>query len=255
MNLDMSSLIYTTVGKSKDYLQCLITFCDSLVNYNKNLNLLVITDESFRSEVDDIVAGYDITYYYLERPNSETPEIASMHKLDIHDFIELNKFINILYVDLDCIFQGDINKILNNTLEDNRLYVMPENKNMESHTHNYWSLQNYTGEDINFFTTNNIYVFNAGCFLFKNTNAMKEHFLKLKKIIQNHTGNFFYEQSFMNVYFNKLNIIDYTIITNDLYRLEFSNPTDSLPELIVHFCGGPGLGLPKIERINSYYRI
>jgi lipopolysaccharide biosynthesis glycosyltransferase len=178
-----------------------------------------------------------------------------MHKLDIHDFPELYKFINILYVDLDCIFQGDILKILNNKLEDNKLYVMSENTNIASHKEHFWSLDNYSGEDINFFTNNNIYVFNAGCFLFKNTHGIKDHFLKLKELIKNHTGDFFYEQSFMNVYFNKLNIVDYTIITRELYRLEFFNPTETLSELIVHFCGGPGNGASKIERINAYYKI
>lgn len=249
------NLVYTTVGKSREYLSCLNTFCNSLFRYNKTVNLLVITDKSFQLEVDRILSSYTTKYYILERENSETSETASMHKLDIYEFPELSQFINILYVDLDCVFQGDIYKILNNTLEDNRLYVMPENKNMESHSYTYWSLHNYTGEDINFFTTNNIYVFNAGCFLFKNTHDMKEHFLKLKKIIQNHTGIYFYEQSFMNVYFNKLNIVDYTIITREIYRLEFFSPTDPLDELIVHFCGNPGNGASKIERTNGYYKM
>ena len=250
-----TNLLYTTVGKSRDYLKCLNTFCNSLVKNNNHINFLIITDISFRSEVDSIVSAYDINYYILERKDSETSEIASMHKLDIHDFSDLYKFINILYVDLDCIFQGDILKILNNKLEDNKLYVMSENTNITSHKELFWSLDNYSEEDINFFTSNNIYVFNAGCFLFKNIHSMKEHFLKLKELIKTHKGNFFYEQSFMNVYFNKLNIIDYTIITRDIYRLEFFNPTETLSELIVHFCGSPGNGASKIERINNYYKI
>jgi hypothetical protein len=219
------------------------------------VNLLVITDKSFQLEVDRILSSYTTKYYILERENSETSETASMHKLDIYEFPELSQFINILYVDLDCVFQGDIYKILSNTLKDTILYVMPENIDLSYHNHIYWSLGNYNNTDIDFFTNNNIYTFNAGCFLFKYTDGMKEHFLKLKELIKNHTGDFFYEQSFMNVYFNKLNIVDYTIITKDLYRLEFFSPTDLLPELIVHFCGNPGNGASKIERINDYYKI
>ena len=61
-----SLLIYTTVGKSEEYLRCLEWFCKSLTYTTRTtLNLLVICDISFHFKVLNILQQYAFLNYYL----------------------------------------------------------------------------------------------------------------------------------------------------------------------------------------------
>ena len=55
---------------------------------------------------------------------------------------------------------------------------------------------------------------------------MKIHFTAIKSIIKSHTSEFFYEQSFMNYYFNLINFTDRSVFTSDNYILFPKNDTE-----------------------------
>ena len=84
---------------------------------------------------------------------------------------------------------------------------------------------------IDFFAKNNIYPFNCGLFAFINTADMKKHFSNILDVIKTHTGIYYYEQSFMNVYFNRLNLTNLTVInpTNCVLGIHI----DKIPILIL----------------------
>ena len=91
----------------------------------------------------------------------------------------------------------------NNKMEDNILYVYKECETMDKHENLYWGLQNYTREELETFVLYQIYPFNCGLFLFNNTNEMKDDFCNILNMIDTYEKEYFYEQSFMNYYFNK----------------------------------------------------
>jgi hypothetical protein len=48
--------------------------------------------------------------------------------------------------------------------------------------------------------------FNSGQFLFENSIEMKMHFQNIKNLLKNWSGEYFFEQCFMNYYFCKNNL-------------------------------------------------
>jgi len=93
-------------------------------------------------------------------------------------------------------------------------------------------------------------VFNAGQFAFVPSLAFQTHFLALNDAILNHEGEFFYEQSHMNKYFNLRNL---TVPTLDLFCsfnvYNIPDPaTGRSPSLIVHV---PNNGLTFEEKTKK----
>jgi hypothetical protein len=80
---------------------------------------------------------------------------------------------------------------------------------------------------------------------------MREHFSNILEKIKNHMGYFYYEQSFMNAYFNMNNQTDRTAITNDNYVM-FPKAIKYEGKLI-HVCGAAGNAKPKYEIMSWYY--
>lgn len=247
-------LIYTTIGYDYNYLNCLDIFLETLTMFNDvpNFNFLLICDEKMIVTASNIIKKYNLKSDILKMNNSEEPHIASMHKIHIFDYPKIFDYTNIIYIDLDCIFTKSLDNIINLTLDDNKIYVYKEQNNVESHRHLYWSLNNYTNEDIQFFKENNIFPFNCGFFIFKASNIMKTHFNNVINLVNNHKGEFFYEQSFMNYYFNKNLLSDYSIINESNYFMNFNDIVPSNNPVIIHFCGCAGNGISKVQRMTKF---
>jgi hypothetical protein len=219
----------------------------SLRRYNKTDDILVLVDAAFesvvRSKLPDIIV--------VSCPNSPTPETASMRKLHIFD-IDVSFYDKVLFIDCDILIHTDITTIMTGISDTDILYVYSEKDSLEEHKHIYWSLKNYTSEQYRYFQTNDIKVFNAGLFGFKPSDAMKVHFSNIKEIIRKHTGAFFYEQSFMNYYFNLNNKTDRVLFTKRNYIM-FPSDNVNYEGKIIHFCGGPGDAETKYRRMIHYF--
>jgi hypothetical protein len=258
-------LLYTTIGKSADYLRCLTYFCESLVYTNRtSLHLLIICDKSFHSRVHDIVSNYAFLHYYIhDAPDSLTPIQASMHKVQVFDFPKIHHYRVALYVDLDCLFLNSLSSILQNPIEENKLYVFPEYDLVEKNNLTWFSLASetnptisyYTQDHINFLKAKHKLPFNAGLFMFRITPLMERHFKNLQNMIQNYRGQFFYEQSFMNTYFNLNDMSDYTVFTKKNICMTNSTPLEKLTpdHVIVHFNQNAGNGKEKYEHMRTFW--
>ena len=78
---------------------------------------------------------------------------------------------------------------------------------------------------------------------------MKNDFDNIINFIANYNGKYFYEQSFMNYYFNKKGNINYEVINSNNYKM-FPDLSVKYIEKIIHFCGsGDG---NKLEKMNNY---
>jgi lipopolysaccharide biosynthesis glycosyltransferase len=214
-----------------------------------DVDIVILSDEQF---VNDCKKIENVTV--ISMPNSNTPEEASMHKLHIFNaYNEISKYDSVLFIDSDIIVLHDISLILKNFIKNNCLYVYTERTNISDHNQIFWSFENYTQKQLNYFNRNQIQVFNAGFFGFKPDEHMRGHFNNIIEMIKNHRGKFFYEQSFMNVYFNTYPeiITNRTVITSENYIM-FPDITHNYGNKCIHFCGSAGDAAFKFSRIINY---
>jgi len=215
------NLVYYTVGYNSKYIDMLEISINSLRRYN-TIDILIIADTSMVSECTKRFKNVQI----VACDDSISAMDSSMKKLQIFKY-DISKYEKVLFIDSDIFVDINLDSIFSN-ITTNKLYSYAEQGNdLSWHTQVYHSLLNYTPTDLAFFKDNKIYVLNAGIFGFLNTPIMKEHFDNILELIKNHTGttNYWYEQSFMNVYFNLRNLTDLTVINNSNYIMNF----DSVP--------------------------
>jgi lipopolysaccharide biosynthesis glycosyltransferase len=241
----MKILAYYTHGFSNEFLPILKLSIRSLRKYNK-IDTLVLCDEQFEKDCK-AMGGIET----LSLKNSKKPEDASMHKLSVFSFEEIKNYDKVIFIDSDIIIDVKLNKIIEKCLDEQKLYACSESNDISLHRNLYWSLENYTEKEMEFFKKNKIYVFNAGCFIFTPNKEFKTHFQEIKNIIKEHKGSYFYEQSFMNFYFNKKNLVDYSVLNEKNYILH-ANGDKKYRNSIVHFCGNPGVAAKKLERMKKY---
>jgi lipopolysaccharide biosynthesis glycosyltransferase len=214
-----NTLLYSTIGYNENFIGCLNLFCESLVYYNNGIDFLLLCDLSFKDECEEIIKKYNIKYHIHTFEDSKTPEEASTHKLRVFESTFINDYEKLLYVDLDTIFNGSIDSILAENIIDDKLYVYYEH-DYTGHYTIYWSLPNYyTFRDHINFANKKIRPFNAGLFYFKQTEKMKKHFNNILKMIDEWQDEFYYEQSFMNCYFNKIFKTNNSIFDNNNYNM------------------------------------
>jgi GR25 family glycosyltransferase involved in LPS biosynthesis len=217
-------LLYTSIGYNEKYLDIFKLFCDSLCYTTAtHKNLLVITDERFSTKVQEIASKYAMLTCYIHAvPNSKSPEEASINKTKVFDFKDIFKFRICLYVDVDCLFINDVQKLFRAPVKDNKLYVYAESKKNEDHNVRFFSLKHkdnsnfYTTDDLTHYAKNKIYPFNAGLFLFKVSKNNQKSFIQLQTFINTFDGTGFYEQSFMNTYFNLNGMSDFSYFTSSI---------------------------------------
>lgn len=219
-------LVYYTVGFNIKYLD-LLRLSIFLLRKHNTTDVMVICDEYMVKECTEKLNGFkNIAIVPCE--NSTGAMNASMKKLRIFDY-DISKYSKVLFVDSDILVDFNLNSIFNK-ITDHKLYARVEHTKIIMHDTKYFSLGTYSSEDFKFFAENNIYPFNCGLFAFINTPNMKQHFSNILDVIKTHTGSYYYEQSFMNVYFNRLNLTNLTVInpTNCFMNIH----TDKFPLLI-----------------------
>ncbi len=245
----MLDLVYYTVGYNRTYIGVLSLSIQSLRKSGYAGDILVICDESFLDECKDTLQGHTVIFRSFS--DTKTPEQASINKLRVFEYERIDEYDRVLFLDCDIIVHMDVNTLFTRITNPSLLYVYTESTKQELHNNLMWGLENYSAGDIDYFKANDIHVFNAGCFAFVRTDSMKEHFLHVQYLISQHRGRFFYEQSFMNVYFNRNNQTDRTLLTDDNYIFPPKNDR-AHPNCLLHFAGDPGSGHTKFQRMRHY---
>ena len=246
----MKTLVYYTIGFSRGYIDMLEISIQSLRKvYTGDIG--VICDESMIHECQQRMSDSIV----WSVPDSTSGTIASMNKLRIYDFIQVNDYDKVLYLDTDILVVNSIDSYFEKINQEGMLYVYTETTNQENHKHLFWSLQNYTEEDYAFFRRENISPFNAGTFGFVSTGEMKHNFESIGEMIATYTGSYFYEQSFMNVYFNKRNKTLRHVFTPNNYI--FSPQTGKLfkDAILLHFADASVSAYRKCERMKNYLNL
>lgn len=202
------NLVYFVIGADPQYSQ-LLEYCINTIRCypeNDEYDILVMCDSDYAKHVSHLPVKIHIT------PVNSTPVQSSMRKIEIFKVPDIEKYDKILYLDADIVVTGSLAPIFDRVYDSEKLYVKADGG---SHTDKYWSRCDdpYDAETLARFTEHNIFTFNCGHFSFKNSPSMRSHFEAVCSTIE-HVFNpsiHFYEQSFMNEYFCRNELVLYDI--------------------------------------------
>jgi hypothetical protein len=253
------NLIYFTLFGNNEYIFLQRMLLKSLNSQPYNdFDLLFITDEKTKSTIQDIPELKKHNVYYHIVASTTDPVDASMQKLKIYEWENISKYKNILFLDADIIVVGNVGTIFESeSVKNNVIYSAVHNKNQSLHKTVYHCLIDYTEHQLHNFSEKNITAYNAGQFFFKNTSTMKSHFENINNFISKWDGRYFFEQSFINYYFNLLEIADTKEFDNQ-FKFVSINENQTLEvfdknAVFVHFMGNAGNGMGKLEFMKKHY--
>jgi hypothetical protein len=252
------NLIYFTFFGDKIYAELLRLLLSTLKKQSyQNFDLLFITDKETHAEIKKIDELKHFNVDYLIRPIINDPVDASMQKLKIYEYKKIDEYGQILFLDLDILVVGNVSKIFEERTRPNIFYSGANSVEQQIHATVYHRLIPYSEKELENFRRKAIFPFNAGQFFFKNTSTMRRHFDNINNFISTWDGEYFFEQSFLNCYFNVLemsNIFKFkeqfgfvSINQNELYN-KFDEET-----VFVHFMGSAADGKDKLSFIKTYY--
>lgn len=242
------NLVYFTIGYQEQYIEllklCLRTLkeqCDM-----SNIQTMVMCDAPFYDKVQQL--GVD--YIMLTRANTGAMQV-SMRKLEVFSFDRINEFDKVVYLDSDIIITGDLAPIFREIQMKDKLYVFDESDDYEEHNKIYFGCQNYTNDDILKFRYMGIKVFNCGQFGFRVSDEMRAHFYNILYFINGYKEEYYYEQSFMNYYFNTLNAR--ISMFNKYTSLANRNDRVNKDTVIVHYADANMPYQVKLHKMNQDY--
>ena len=245
-------LVYYTHGYSEDYNNAIKLSIHTLQTSTlpAPIDIAVLCDTRMAGEMRQI-KGVDM----YEMPDSPTPEAASMNKLRVFDVIpNIADYESILFIDSDILVYADVMEILRGLTRDDVLYVPTESTEMSRHQMFCWSHGDYTEDELVMFEREGVHVFNCGCFGFRPSKHIRRHFTNILEAVGSHEGKFYYEQSFMNAYFNRIaGSTDRSIIVRDTNYVMFPTKGNDYGNTMIHFCGGAGNGKEKAVNMADYH--
>lgn len=252
------NLIYFTFFGDKVYGKLMKLLLSTLKKQPyKNFDLLFITDKKTLPEIKKARELKHFKVDYLVRPTIKDPVDASMQKLKIYEYKKIDEYGNILFLDLDMLAIGDVSRIFEERTRPNIFYSSAHRYNHGMHKTIYHRLIEYSQKEIERFEKNNTFPFNAGQFFFKNTPTMRKHFDNINNFISVWDGEYFFEQSFLNCYFNVLEMSNVFKFKEQfgfvsINQNELNNKFDE-ETVFVHFMGSAADGKDKLSFIKTYY--
>ena len=273
------NLIYYTVFHKEEFLQMTLLSLESIYKNTKKLDfdILFITDKKFKEKLlkAEIVKKFNI--HFLVLSPAQTPIEASINKLKIFNFEDIEQYNKILFLDSDILVLKNINQVLSAKLNPGILYTATpprENLTRTALLFPVYNLMHFTDEQIDFLlSTPYLKPFNAGQFMFLNNSIMLEHFKNIIWLSEVWPDRYFYEQALMNHYFvfngltkdltdnkNNTNVVDFTYspIASEKRKSPIEQNINDYSKkhtdetVLLHFAGSPGDGETKLNFITKY---
>jgi len=263
-------LVYYNFGGSPAYIPILKLSVESLRKYNGNadVDVVIFCDDFAVAAFADVAADCNARIHSL--PNAATMFDVLYRRLHIFNYVkELRDYDVVLHLDADTLIYTDIPALLRKCRDETVLYVCTEDEDYghDNHTNYFFSLQNYTEQQLAHFRTTGTYTFNAGVFAFRPSAVMREHFNNVLVMIKEHTGDRarvtmevpdewrvdapFTDQAFMNVYFNLMGATNREVLTRANYIM-WPRRHVIYDDAIVHFLGNMGNGEHKLSVMQEY---
>lgn len=255
------NLIYFSIARNPDYVGLLEIAINSIINTTKtkNFEFLIITSEEYKPLLEASEIIQKVKPYYLIVPDPTDGVEASINKLKVFEFENIDLYKNILFLDCDIVCTGDVFKLLNNhTIQKNELLVVSNpTVPINSHESVFHGLDFDDPERIARIYENKQMPFNAGQFMFKNSVRMRKHFETVLWFTQSWPGRYFFEQCFMNRYFCGFNMTDNKTLAPHFELLSvLKNTPDrkvhSDNTIFIHFIAPPLDPITKLTFIREY---
>jgi hypothetical protein len=153
----------------------------------------------------------------------------------------------------------NLSDVFDTIVHDDALYVMPESTDCHKHTIHYFQKLDdpYDCQTLDGFKKDHVYVFNAGQFGFMCSASMQKHFLAISQEIDStYDPRFhFYEQCFMNNYFNRRRLCNYLLSRHcNLVNLgHHPKSQTSHTNIINHFCDDTQTPATKLREMKRCY--
>jgi lipopolysaccharide biosynthesis glycosyltransferase len=254
------NLIYYTVGGDIKYIEMLKYSIKSLRLFGKYTgDILIISDNVCIDKVKNTFKDCQMLHLDVVSKGCE----ASVNKLKIYEYKNIQKYKKIIYLDLDILVQNDINimfeYINNNFIFSHERYACAAtDQNILGDWHGYYL---FSKEEIISYNVENTKAINAGFFGFDI--GMLDHFKKIlvdvdkDRIIQlknNNTG-WCCEQPAVNKYMVINKIYDTKITEKVLQFATHFNPNNIKlsNKILIHFCFGVGNYIDKIDKMKNLY--
>lgn len=248
------NLLYYAVYFS-DYVKLFNESISSIIEHGPiNFDVLLITDESTREEISKLSVAKKIKFKYYMTGTPRDGVEASRNKLKIFDYYDIDQYENILFLDCDVAANKKINWIFSQNIIPGILHVVGNQhsddfKKFRTSTYGFRVLpEQFVGEMLSAKQA----PFNAGQFLFTNSVQMRRHFENVNWFIDNWSGEYFFEQSFMNYYFCKAKLTDQSILSRAV-QIIFNNDTIKQAKkfTLTHYAGDPVNAKKKLSRLSA----
>ena len=193
----------------------------SIVKYENRINydILIFTDSKCYEFVCKIVnlIPKDRFPIFIVRENIEWSSTSKEHVFKRFYFIYLKlieKYNIIMICDVNILVTLEISSLFEMKLIPNVVYVCQETNQIEDHNLEEYKPHDasYLPEDIQSFVESKCYPFTSDLFLFKLTNEIIAHFMKMLKLgeVTFPEAN---PQQLMNFYFGRRNLVQFDVFT------------------------------------------
>lgn len=251
------NLIYTCVFMNRDYINLLHLLMKSICLYSNidrdNTDMLIYATKDIANEICGKLAefnDYKIPIFFHTYEEHEIVCImqACSCRLQIFNNNFIHEYEKILYIDTDILINGDINKLFNLQIDDDKIYATESGYI----GHIYWGAHHF---DFDVFDRETKGLC-SGVMLFRNSHIIKKLFSEINDHIwyvlnndQNMVTNV-YDQPFINYTAIKQNKYDNQLIN----QYVVNNPEESYSKdvVIYHFLGGLGDGIAKYDKMLKY---
>ena len=252
------NLIYFSVF-GKNYVELLKVLIAGLKSQSyKDFDLLFITDKPTKTLISKLKISNKFKVDYVVVDKIVDPVLASMQKMRIFEYKNINNYSKILFLDLDILVIGNLKEVFDKKIYPNKFYSSVHRYNNESHNTSYNTIYEYSKTQLDKFDKLNIFPFNAGQFIFLNTSTMEKHINNIKDFVKIWNGKYFFEQSFMNTYFNTLQMSDvfkfkdeFNFVLINVNDKDYKTNPDSV---FVHFIGSVSNAKEKLKFIKTNYK-
>lgn len=260
------NLVYFTLNHSLEYIDLFFYCLKSIVNKDdaSKFDLLVICPPVFEKIINELIydrgidlKGFNLLFYHV--PEALDGVEASMNKLKIYQWKHISYYGKVLFLDVDILAREPIGTLFDLQIDPDKFYSAIHSTSDHLHNTKFHKLVDYELSKMNEFRDKRIYAFNAGQYLFVNNLRMMHHMYNVDWMTRAWPGEYFFEQAFLNHYFNWFSISDVHLL--DRYvkfvavhlweKGDFAHSQKS-DYSIIHFAGHACDAHKKIEYIRTF---
>lgn len=261
--LGEKNLIYFTLNYSLDYIDLFLYCIKSIVNKDSpdKFDLLVICPERFKCLINERgidLKGFNLLFHIV--PEADDGVEASMNKLKIYQWPHIVNYGKVLFLDVDILAKEPVGELFDLHLDPDKFYSAIHFASDHLHNTAYHKLVNYDLRKMNEFRDKGIYAFNAGQYLFVNSLRMLRHMHNVDWLARTWSSEYFFEQSFLNHYFNWFAISDVHLLDRyvkfvavHLWDAANSIHGYKLSYSIIHFAGHACDARKKLDFISQFF--